>query len=223
MGEIMKMKNIMLMLTLTAALMTGCSQGAKSGEMKTDSSLIYVTSERKVSSSLVYTSEKENANYNQDELKSDVEAAVAEYNAAKGAAGSAQNTEGADALPVSLRSCTIDGKIGKLVFDYGSAGDFVEFAAATNDDTHTVTRLEVDSVAQAQANGIMTDAAMMKPDGAAVSLSDIAGQSDLSVIVTDGAGTVQTQGAIMYISTDADILDEYTARLSEGTHYIIFK
>lgn len=219
----MKKRNKILLLALAAVLMTGCKPGDKTSEISTASSRIYVSRERAISSSVVYTSETAGISYSQEELNTFAEAAVIAYNEAKGAGSSVRNTEGAAVLPVSLKSCTLEGQTGKLVFEYAGGDDLAAFSQATKDDSHTVTRLEVDTVANAEAAGRLTGAEFKKPDGSAAKLEDVVKQGEWSIVVLDGAATLQGQGAIAYVSDGVELTDDFTAQLPEGTHSIIFK
>lgn len=219
----MRKRNKILLLALASVLLMGCKTGDKTSEIGTDSSRIYVSSDRVISNSVVYTSEATGVSYSQEELNTFAEAAVIAYNEAKGAGSSARNTEGAAALPVSLKSCTLEGQTGKLVFEYAGGDDLAAFSQATKDDSHTVTRLEADTVANAAAAGRLTGAEFKKPDGSAAKLEDVIKQGEWSIVVVDGAATLQSQGAIAYISDGVQITDDFTAQLPEGTHSIIFK
>jgi hypothetical protein len=102
---------------LTGILITGCGQKAAASGWEANENSIYVSKGLEVESALIYTSEKTNDLYTQDGLASFVKEQIAAYNAAQGAAEAAENTEGGEALPVALKSCTLEGQTGKLIGD----------------------------------------------------------------------------------------------------------
>lgn len=203
-------------------LATGCGQ--KSGNVETwsaNENSIYVAEDMSVESALVYTSEQFNDLYDAEELSEFVRQAVAEY--------TAENPpEGGDGqAPVTLKSCSLEGRTGILVFDYASPEDFVKFAQATEDNTHTVTSLTVRKVSDELAAGGLTDASAYRtPKDKAADASEVMKQSDYGVVAVEGAATIFTEGEIAYVSGTADevqLKGSHTAVTAEGKHYIIFK
>lgn len=208
---------------LGLALM-GCGAQGKAGSWQADSNGIYVNKAMAIESAMVFTSEKSNDLYNQEELKAFVAENVTEYNTASGAAATSENSEGAAKLPVALKSCTLEGTIGILAFEYASADDFVKFSQETGDNTHTVTALSVKKVSDAQAAGELADGKFVSAAGKAAEIGDVTKQAEKSIVVSaKGAAVIHTEGKITYVSEGVTLNDTYTAVTSEETSYIIFQ
>lgn len=219
----MKKRRAAVVVLALGLMLAGCGQKAKTGTWNANTNSIYVNHAMEVQSALVYTSETENDTYSQDELKAFAEEAVVDYNTANGGAAAAANSEGAAKLPVALVSCTLEGKTGTLVFAYAGAEDFVKFAKEHGDNTHTVTALEVKTVADAVAAGDLTDVAFVNPSGKAVSADDVTKQAAYYVVMAEGAGVIQTEGQIAYTTGGISLRDSYTAVTPEGRNFIVFK
>ena len=212
----MKKRSKLALLVLTAVLLTGCKSSQGSSEIQTDTGRIYVTREHVVSGVITDTYENTGAVFDQQELQSEVEGYIAAYNEEHGLSG-----EGS--VPVKLISCSVDGQRGTLVMEYGTADNFIGFSASQTDDSNTLTGLMVDTVEGGLSAGAVTDRQFIKPDGAAVSYEEILKQSDLHFIATEGSATVQTEGAVVYMTEGVELSDAHTAKVPEGTNYIIFK
>lgn len=219
----MKKRRAAALVLALGLLLAGCGQKAKTGTWNANTNSIYVNHALEVASALVYTSENDNDTYNQDELKAYAEEAVVDYNTANGQAEASANSEGAAKLPVALKSCTLEGKTGTLVFEYGSAEDFVKFARETGDNTHTVTALAVSTVADALAAGIFNDTEFVNPSGKPVAQTDVTKQTGYYVVSVEGTAVIQVEGAVAFMTEGVSLRDSYTAVTREGTNLIIFQ
>lgn len=219
----MKKRRAAALVLALGLLLAGCGQKAKTGTWNANTNSIYVNHALEVASALVYTSENDNDTYNQDELKAYAEEAVVDYNTANGGAEASANSEGAAKLPVALKSCTLEGKTGTLVFEYGSAEDFVKFARETGDNTHTVTALAVSTVADALAAGTLNDVEFVNPSGKPVAQTDVTKQTGYYVVSVEGTAVIQVEGAVAFMTEGVSLRDSYTAVTREGTNLIIFQ
>lgn len=213
------------MLGLTAALLlTGCGQ--KSGEWKANENSVYVTRSEEVQSALVYTSEKENELYTMEGLQAFAQEAVAAYNEASGAAAEAVNEEGREKLPATLKSCTLEGRTGTLVFEYATPEDYEQFAQATGDNTNTIRNIYIARGTDPETVYRIPDMTLTKKDGKAVLPGKIVRSDDYVVVVFEGSGTVCTEGRIVCMASDASDTvqrDDFTVVTGEGLHCIVFK
>ena len=221
------MKNrrvILAALAVTFGLAAaGCGQQSKTGTWNANINSVHVTQAMEVESALVYSSEQFNELYNRDELAEFAKNAIAEYNSENGAEAAAENTEGKAKLPVALKSCSLEGRTGVLIFDYASPEDFVSFAEATEDDTHTITSLTVQKVSEAEG---ISETSFTDRKGKAATAETVAKQSDAVAVIVEGAGTICTEGKILYVAgeqTPVTLKDDFTASTGEGKNYIIFK
>ncbi len=48
-------------------------------------------------------------------------------------------------------------------------------------------------------------------------------KKDLPMVIVTGTVTIQTEGRILYYSGAVNLKDEFTAQVTEGTAYIVFR
>lgn len=207
-------------------LLSGCGQDA-TVEWKANENSIYVNRAQEVQSALVYTSEQDNDLYNQEELEAFVQEAIQEELA--NLAGNVEITVLTEELqqnpPVSLVSCKLEGRTGTLVFDYASAEYYGAFADQTGDNTNGIRNLQVMGVSDANAERILNETGAVKANGKAAEVSDVIKHKDYIIAAFEGAGTICTEGKIVYISANSDVTlrDDFTAVTGAGRHWIVFK
>lgn len=218
-----KKQAVMAALAMAAMLLAGCGQKAAGGGWKADENSIYVSKDLGVESALLYTSGQDNELYKQEELETFVGEFVAAYNQEQGAAALSANAQGAEKLPVAVKSCKLEGRTGTVVFEYASPEDFVKFSGESGDDTHTVTFLQVQPVSEAAKEGGFEEVSFLTADGKAAESSAVSGQSDGGVVVIEGAAAVYTEGAVSYVSDGVMVKDGNTVLTPEGKSYIVFK
>lgn len=182
-------------LAAAVILTVGCTR--RDSDWKPSESSIFIGRDRHVESALVYTAERDNDLYTQEKLASYIEEAVEQYNAeyknAKASSSEAKNPE----KLVEVRSCSLEGQTGTVIFSYSSPEEFVRFSEITGDDTHTVTSLQVEGTDQPKKHSV-------------------------SVQLT-GCVRISTDGKILETSEQGvTLLDDHTAVTDEGEHYIIF-
>ena len=212
----MKIRIKPVLLVLAAILLTGCKQGQDSSELQTNTGRVYVTKEHVVSGVITHTYEDTGAVFDQQELQQEVEGFIAAYNEEQG-----QGSEGF--VPVKLVSCAIEGLRGTLVVEYGTADNFISFGEGQTDDSNALTSLMVDTVAGGLTAGAVIDGSFVKPDGSSVSKDEVLKQSEYHLVAAEGSATIQTEGPIVYMSEGIELTDAFTAKVSEGMNYIIFK
>ncbi len=216
----MRLRNAVLAVCAAAMLATGCGRGS-GGKWPAGVNSVYVTEEQAVESVLVYTSEQFNDLYDQEELAAFVGQAVSDYVAEHGTV----EVKGESRPPVSMRSCSLEGQTGTVVFTFASPEDFVEFAKATGDDTHSITSLSVRTVSEERrAGNLSEEIGFVNAKGKAVSTDEVAKRQDYKVVIVEGAGTICTEGKIAYTSQGTAVSEDgHTAVTDGGRHFIVFK
>lgn len=222
--KMMKKHKAVWAAVILGLALAGCGAREQAGGWNGDSNSIYVNKAMAVASAMAVTGKKSNDLYDQEELRAFVAEKVAEYNASNGGIAAWENSEGAEKLPVALKSCTLEGTTGILTFEYASADDFVKFSRETGDNTHTITALSVKKVSDARAAGELADGKFVNLAGKAAELGDVTRQAEKSIVVAaEGKAVIHTEGRITYVSEGVALHDSYTAVTAEGTNYIIFQ
>ena len=121
-------------------------------------------------------------------------------------------------IPMALRSSSLEGKTGKLVFAYGTPEDFVRFSEENGDDTHTVTSLQVLDTEETR----LPDMSYKTPAGKDADIRKAAAK-DSHMVLTEGSAKVYTEGKILYVTDGVEVTSDYSAVTPEGTGCIIFK
>lgn len=215
-----------------AAVLAGCGQRSGAGGWKANENSIYVTKDGQVKSAMVYTSEKANELYTQEGLEAFAKDAVSAYNEEHGAAAASENTEGSERLPAALKSCSLEGQKGTLVFEYGSAEDFVEFSLENGDNTHAITELKTGLAAEVSES--FPDLSVLTAAGkdAGFALVDSSGAADqtalskldgCSAVIVEGEGTVYVDGEIAYVTPGVTVKAVNAAMMPEGAGCVFFK
>jgi len=214
----MKKKCAVWMAAMTAGLLlAGCGQQQPAAwEAKENS--IYVTRAMEVQSALVYRAEQPNELYSSEELAAFAGEAVAAYNEAQGAEAASSNEGRETKLPVALKSCSLEGETGTLVFEYADPGQFVTFSQETGDNTHSVTELAVAAVSK----DTLPDQELLKPDGKPADAEKAASTKDGRVVIVEGAATVYTEGKIDYVTAGVGVTGSNVAVTPEGRSAIVF-
>ena len=211
----MKKGVVVWAIAAASMLMAGCSGLGGSLDFAPDTSSIYVRKDGTLESALVETFENKEY-YSQESLQSFASELVEEYNQNAG-------SKGQETLPVQLKSCQLEGGSAKLIFQYASAEDLLNFAAQTGDDSVGTETLYVDTVGNALMKEKVIDGKFLKPDGTEVSNDTVTKQSSAMVIAAEGPVTVQTEGKILYVTEGVTVEEKNQAVTPEGKSYIVFK
>lgn len=207
----MKKARIVLAAMIAGAMLSGCAgRGGSTSTFSPEQSSVFVTRDGRVSSALVET--YENDYYDQTELKTAIEAAVADFNTEQGRTA------------VSLSSCTLGNGKAIALFDYANGSDLCSFSAKTKDDATQVQTFEITTVSDGMVSGSAADVQWKKAkDGSGVTVDKVKKKGDLHLVVMDGQATVQTEGKIQFYSGDISLKDEHTAVVNGGQAYLAFK
>lgn len=217
---------------LVCLALAGCGQKIAADGWSASENSVYVTKDLAVESAMVYTAEKANDLYTQEGLSAYAKEAVASYNREQGAAEAFENGTEEEKLPVALTDCKLEGQTGTLVFEYGSPADFVKFAEATGDNTHSITELytgapetlsgEFPDVSVLTAGGKDAGFSLLSSEGAPEkeALSKLKG---CQAVITEGSGTVYVEGRIVYATPGVTVKAENGAIMPKERACIFFK
>lgn len=220
-----KRKMVWFALAVAAGVgMAACGRLGGSGKWNADKNSIYVMKSLEVRSVMVFTSAVANELYDQEELAQDTREWVQDYNKKNRSYEAGQGNKAKEKLPVALASCTLENGTGTLIFDYGTAEDFVRFSQEVGDNSHTVKALSVGIVEDMLSSEKMAGIRFFVPDGREADGKEVSRHAKYRVIAMEGAATLCTEGKVAYVSSeDAVIQDDYTVTTGEGLHYIVFQ
>lgn len=207
-------KTGMAALALAAGMMlSGCKAG-KTSTFPPQQSAVYVSKEGAIYTALVEHYDASDTGYSGEELRAMAEQEAADYNREYGT--------GSEAL-VSVAECTVSEGTATLVFCYGAAEDLCRFTEISQDTVNHPEQLQVTTnsvyLTGNDSEGGWTDARK----NSATTLGAVRKKKDLPMVVVSGPVTVQTEGQILYYSGAVTLKDEFTAQVSEGEAYIVFK
>ena len=98
------------------------------------------------------------------------------------------------------------------------------FTEQVQDEKNHVESLSVSTVADGLLAGKVADGKWFDvKKGSAVAVDEVMKKSKLSLVSVEGTATIQTEGAILYYSGDVILKDAYTADVSGGNAYLVFK
>ena len=208
----MKHKTILLMAAVSAVL-AGCSGDAAPAFAPTQSSL-YITSEGVVTSATV---EKYEADYySADELKASVEEILSVFGNGEGAA------------PASVKECTMADGTAKLLIEFKSPDSYMDFMAEYPDTESAIqiSELDVTTVSDGIAKGYLVGESFyhLAKETKEVTADEVMKQSKLYVAAVEGPALIQTDGTIVYISTNVELAGANQVQTpAEEMSYIVFK
>ncbi len=206
---------LMMAAVLAVAALAGCGGKVK---FEPTASSIYVKKDGTVVSADI--EDFVGNNYSEAELKTYVEDAVKEYNSEHGAGAEAYvDEEDEDAsLPVQITSLTVEEGIASLFLEYEKCSDYLEFTGTSGTESG-VSRLELSTVGETSFSGNFQNA-----KGEDVTQEGVTKKEKNSVVIIEGAVTVQVEGNIQYVSAGAALVDKHTVTTQAGSvTYIVFK
>ena len=210
-----KTAGLMMAAVLALAALVGCGGKVK---FEPTVSSIYVKKDGTVVSADI--EDFVGNNYSEAELKTYVEDAVKEYKSEHGAEAEAYvDEEDKEAsLPIQITSLTVEEGVASLLLAYEKCGDYLEFTG-TSGTENGVSRLELSTVGETSLSGNFQNA-----KGEDVTLEGVTKKEKNSVVIIEGAVTIQVEGKIQYVSAGATLIDKYTVATKAGdVTYIVFK
>lgn len=196
-------------LGVTAA---GCSP--KTSTFPPNQNAIYVSRDGELYTAIVEEYDPSDTGYSTEELRAMAEAELLEYNGEFAGSG--------DVLPVSIAGCSVSEGKASIVYKFAGAEDLCRFTDMSQDVKNHPEGLMVTTNSAdiaGEDTGTWTDARKKE----AASLETVMKRKDLPMVAVNGAVTVQTEGRILYYCGAVELKDEYTASVTEGTAYIVFR
>lgn len=209
----MKKRKAALAALIAAGMLTGCLGRSGGGALNTESSRIYVTGTGGLQTATVETYEQQDY-YNADELKAYLEETALSYNQANG--------EGA----VKLESCSMEKGVARMIFQYSSSKDLVNFVSQYEDKDNQVDSFSVTTFSEISGKAESEGVEFLKAsDGKKAEKKALTSKSGSHAVVIEGKSpvTIQTEGKLLFVSKNVVIKDQHTVQTSEGKNYIIFK
>ena len=208
----MKHKTILLMAAACAAL-TACAGDPAPAFAPTQSSL-YITSEGVITSATVETYEADY--YSAEELKASADEVLAAWNI------------GAESALASVKECTMADVTAKLILDLKTPDSYLDFMSEYPDEESAIQikELDVTTVADGIAKGYLVGDSFyhLAKETKEVAADEVMKQSKLYVAAVEGPALLQTDGTIVYISTDVELTGVNMVQTpAEGMSYIVFK
>lgn len=208
----MRHKKILVMAAAMVVL-SGCA-GASAQAFEPTQSSLYITGEGVVTSATV---EKYEADYYRaEELRAFVEDILTEW----GGSG--------DQAKASVNECTFAEGTAKLLIDFKTPDAYMDFMTDFPDDESViqVKKLGVTTVSDGITKGYLVGDQFYRLDKEKkeVNADEVMKQSKLNVAAVEGPALIQTDGAIVYISTDVEVIGTNLVQTpEEGMSYIVFK
>ncbi|MDD6395175.1 MAG: hypothetical protein PUB37_03210, partial [Firmicutes bacterium] len=185
---------------------------------------IFITKERGVVSAEFESFDNspygDSPRYQEDELKAFVEEAVSSYNKNCGAAEKAYIENKEDYLPVAVESLVVEDKVAKLILDFATADDYLQFNGTA--DVVPVKDLIIGTVKDGIDSGL-DFSGMLNEKGEPADQEKLTSSEKYSLVAVTGNTVMKVEGKIKYVSEGVTIKDENTVVTTEGTNYIIFK
>lgn len=207
----MKHKKMMI-LAAAMFLLAGCSDDAATAFAPTQSGL-YITSEGTVTSATIETYDADY--YSAEELKASVQEILTDW-----------NDGSADAA--SIKECTMADGTAKLLIDFKTPASYLEFMEEYPDEESAIQikKLDVTTVSDGIRKGYLVGERFyhVEKEQKEVSSDVVMQQSKLYVAAVEGPALIQTDGTIVYISTDIQVVGPNMVQTPDKEmNYIVFK
>lgn len=208
----MKHKKI-IVLAAALTLLAGCG-GEKAPAFAPTQSGLFLTSEGIVTSATIETYEADY--YSAEELKISVEEVLADW----GGSG--------ELAKAKVRECTMANGTAKLLIDFNTPDSYLDFMEEFPDEASAIQikKLDVTTVADGIAKGYLVGDTFchLEKDGKEVAADEVMKQSKLYVAAVEGPALIQTDGTLVYVSTEVEVIGTNTVQTpAEGTNYLVFK
>lgn len=206
----MRKAGTVLAVMMIGLVLFGCNgRSSDTKDALPAQSSIYIARDGSVSSVLVEPYDQKY--YDQEELKTSIEKEVEAYNTELGRTA------------VTLSSCTLLDGTATAWFHYENGSDLCAFTEQMEDKDNQAQVLSVSAVDQGLSD---SDSGLLWKkgrNGAQVSGSTVRRNGDWKLITADGTVRIQTEAKIQFYSGSVSLLDGYTAVISGGTAYLVFK
>lgn len=193
-------KRIIVIMTAVLVCLSACAEA----EGDYAESTIVVAKKGRISERIIENFDKDY--YNLDELKSEFESLVSQYN---------ENIGGEE---IRLKKVELNGTLLTVDLDFTGPSDYENF---------TGERLFVGTVKDAYDNGYSMDVTLKGVEnGDKIEKVQIMGLSDKSIVILSEHVRVRTFDDIAYVSANVDVVGDNEARVlseSDGLAYIILK
>lgn len=198
--------------------------GCSSVKFEPTESSIFVKKDKTVVSAemvSVDNSEFDTPRYDENEMKTFLEAAVKEYNKEACGQDFAYAKDTKEALNISIEEFKVENKVAAARLNYASSEDYLKFNGT--EDSGSVKDLIIGTVADGISSGL-DFSGMVNADGSAAGVEEIQKNTKYSLVAITGPARMMVEGKVRYMSSGVTLADESTVVTSgDETVYIIFK
>lgn len=210
---------ILIVLAALTITTTACARGAAGTTFAPTTSSLYITSEGVITSATIQPYEADY--YTEEGLRASTEEYLAAFNTAAGQSSVQQASQ-----PATLKECTLSSGTAKLLIEFDTPASYLRFTEEYPDEEGPIQieSLDVVPVPDGLTKGYMVGQTFTSTDGKTVASGDVTKQTKLTVIAVEGPATIQTDGAIQYVSEGVTISGSNQVKTPEsGVSYIVFK
>lgn len=205
----------MAALVLAAGVMMSACGPRGSSAFPPQQNAVYVSREGELYTALIENYDPSDTGYRAEELQAMASRELADYNSQYGTPETPE--------PVNLSQCTMEGGKASVVYQYASPEDLCRFTQFSQDMANHPESLVITTNTAGLSGGEAKAGWMDVRKNCAVTSQEVLKKKDLPMAVVSGPVTVQTEGRILFYSGAVDLTDEYTAKVTEGTAWIVFR